>query len=250
MKKIKAAYWLFFFAILEPAAFAQLSKAQKIDSLHAKFVADSSHIYRAKKYKFLLALDNRNSFVHTNKKVSIDIGGLQLGVVINDKHSLALGFYSAIGHQTAHAQDDQSNRTVTVNTKMGYATLFYEYEFFESKRWELGVPVEIGRGYYQTSVTDSAGRPIPTFHDTLRRNIALFGTGIDITFKIWRWLGLNVMGGYRFVGGDEPKKINLNGIFYSYGLQIGVGELYRMARLGLKRRIYKNALEKAATMPD
>jgi hypothetical protein len=249
MKSVKIIL-LVIFCLFGLQSFAQLTKQQKYDSLRAKLVADSSRIYREKKYKFLLALDNRNSFVHTNKKVSVGIQGIQLGVVINDKHSIALGFYSALGHQTAHAQDDQSNRTVKVNTKMGYATLFYEYEFFENKRWDIGVPVEIGSGYYQTSVTDSADRPIPTFHDTLRRNIVLLGTGLDITFKIWRWLGLNAMGGYRIVGGNEPKKINLNGVFYSYGVQIYFGELYRMFRLANKRSKYRYARHKISKLPD
>lgn len=251
MKRIKYAYFfLFVFIVTGLNGFAQLSKQQKLDSLKNKFIADSSRMYRPKKYKFLLAIDNRSSFVHTDKKVSLDIGGIQLGVVVNDKHSVALGFYSAIGHQTAQAQDDQSSKRVTVNNKMGYATLFYEYEFLETKRWELGIPMEVGSGYYQTSVTDSAGKPVRTFTDTLQRGITLFGVGFDVTFKIWRWLGFNAMGGYRVVGGGEPKKINLNGIFYSYGVQIYFGELYRMGRLGLKRRAYKNAREKVAKMPD
>lgn len=241
---------LFVIFILPLVGFSQLSKEDKLDSLRAKLTADSSYLYRYKKYKFLLAIDTRNSFIHSDKKVSIDIAGVQLGVVINDRHDLGLGFYSALGSAKTHPIKDDQSKILNVNIKMGYATVFYEYAFIDTKRWEVGVPVELGMGTYQQTVTDSSGKRVPNFADTLQKGITLLGAGLDVSFRVWRWLGLNAMGGYRIVHGNEPKKINLNGAFYSYGVQIYFGELYRMYRLGVKRRLYRNAVEKVKKLPD
>lgn len=230
-------------------AFAQLSKQQKLDSLKTKFEKDSAYMYRYKKVKMLLALDTRNSFVSSGKKVSVDVKGIQLGIVIDDHHNLAAGFYSVLGLPEKKVTDE-SNNQYTLKLQMGYATLFYEYIFLDTKRWEIGVPLELGGGSYHTTATDTAGKKYAPFKDTLQKGIALFGAGLDVSFKVFKWLGLNAMGGYRLVAGNEPQGINFNGAFYSVGVQIYFGQLYKMAKFGLKRRTYRHNVEKIKALPD
>ncbi|HXB41760.1 MAG TPA: hypothetical protein VNZ49_14565 [Bacteroidia bacterium] len=222
---------------------AQLSKQQQIDSLRAGLTADSAHLYRYKKVKFLLAIDTRNSFIHTDKKIAVNVNGFQIGMVYKDHHNIALGFYSVLNTQTKQIQGDNQKK-VNINLKIGYATLFYEYIFLDTKRWEIGIPIEIGHGNYHTTETDSAGKPVKGFADTTQKSISLLGVGLDATFKVWNWLGLNAMGGYRLASGGNLNGVNFNGVFYSVGLHIYFGELYRMYRLGIKRRLYRNQVEK------
>jgi hypothetical protein len=229
--------------------FAQLSKRQKLDSLKAKFQQDSARMYRYKKLKLLAAIDTRNSFVSSGQKVSVDVKGVQIGVVINEHHNLAAGFYSVLGLPEKKVTDE-SNNQYTLKLQMGYATLFYEYIFLDSKRWEIGIPLEIGGGSYHTTATDSGGKKYAPFKDTLQKGIALFGAGLDVSFKIFKWLGLNAMGGYRLVAGSEPQGMNFNGAFYSVGVQIYFGQLYKMAKFGLKRRTYRHNVEKIKALPD
>jgi len=245
-KKINFTYFTLAFVFVVACgheSFSQ-SKQAKIDSLHAKFVADSAYLYRYKKYKFLLAIDTRNSFIRTGDKTPVDVNGIQLGVIVDGKHNIGLGFYSISHIQKTTPVVGDNQKPLNVNLKLGYTTVFYEYMFVDTKRWEIGVLGEIGWGSYQTTVTDSAGKRDPTFKDTLQRGIALFGAGLDVSLKIWTWLGFNAMGGYRIVGGDEPNKVNFNGAFYSVGVQVHFGELRRMYRVGVKRRLYKSQVEK------
>jgi hypothetical protein len=239
-KRIKYIHLFFSLAVIWLAAqtgFGQLTFQQKRDSLHDKFVADSAHIYRDKKIKPTFSIDKRNSFIHTSKKISVNVNGFQLGVDFKEKHSFGLGFYSVLNTQTRRVVDDNRG-SININLKIAYSTIFYEYLWIDTKRWAIGIPLEIGVGNYQTTATDSLGRKVKAFADTLKRGMLILGAGVNIDFKIWQWLGINAMGGYRLVGGNEPNKVNFNGVFYSFGLQVYFGELIKMARVGIKRTHY------------
>jgi hypothetical protein len=237
-KRINACAFLTLFVFLlgNNYSFAQLSKEDKLDSLQAKFKQDSSHIYRYRPLKFLFAIDKRNSFINTNAKVPVQVGGLQIGVVLKEHHSMGLGFYSISHTQVIHPVEDPK-RSQNVKLNMGYVTGFWEYTLVDTRYWEIGFPLEMGLGNYQTLVTDTTGKRVPEFKDTLKRGILLLGAGFDIDFKFFRWAGVNLMGGYRLVGGNEPNKVNFNGVFYSFGLNFYFGELLKLIRL--KRWVYK-----------
>lgn len=228
---------------------AQVSKQQKLDSLRTKFQADSARMYRYKKWHMMAALDNRSSFVRTNQKLSVNVGGLQAGMVYKDKHTMGIGFYAITGTQSGEIVAEDQKQKINLKLDMSYGTAFYEYNFLNTKRWEISVPAEIGAGSYRQLATDSVGNKVAGF-DTTAKAILLLGTGVKVSFRIFQWLGVGVMGGYRLVGGDEPKKINLNGFVYSYGIEIYFGRLYKMAKFGLKRRTYRINVEKINKLPD
>ena len=84
---------LFFFILISCYCSAQTltpEQTKKKDSLTAQLKADSTHIYRFQKYRPYINLDQRNSFIRNQ---SININGLQLGVLINEKHVLGMGGY-------------------------------------------------------------------------------------------------------------------------------------------------------------
>lgn len=197
----------------------------------------------------MAALDNRSSFVHTGHKVSVDIGGLQAGLVYKERHTFGIGGYKIVSG-TGQTITDENNKIQHVTMEIGYGTLFYQYNFLNTKRWEMSVPLEIGTGHYKQSVKDSTGKAVPGFSDTLSKSITLFGAGYMVSFKIFKWLGVGAMVGYRLVGGGEPKKINLNGFVYSYGIEVYFGQIYKMAKFSLKRRSYRNNVKKIQQLPD
>ncbi len=249
MKKINFVFFIFafHFAWIQNS-FCQNNNQAKLDSLRQKLTADSTRIYRVKKVKPLFALDFRNSFIHNSKtSIPVDFYGFQMGLILHEKHNMGIGFYSMSHIQKVNPIVGDQKKLMFINLKMGYMTTFYEYCFNISKRWEIGIPVEVGAGSYQIRATDSSGKRDPTFKDTLRRGILLFGTGFNVDFKVFKWVGLNLMGGIRIVGGNEPKKVNLNGAFYSLGLHFYLGEVVKWYKLGRKRRTYKHEVEKIIT---
>jgi len=251
MKRTNCICILLLACLLLPfdAALAQSVKQVKLDSLRDKFSADSAKLYRTKKWNLMAALDNRSSFVRTSQKLSVNVGGVQGGLVYKNKHTMGLGFYSITGSQSGEVVSDDQKQKINLNLAMSYATVFYEYNFLNTKRWEISVPAEIGGGSYRQTATDTGGIKVAGF-DTTSKSILLLGTGVKVSFRIFKWLGLGAMGGFRVVGGNEPKKINLNGFVYSYGIEIYFGRLYKMAKFGLKRRKYRNNVKKTQELPD
>lgn len=251
MKRIKFYYSILLLILLVADLRAQtpLTKQQKLDSLKAKFTTDSTNMNRKRKFSLLAGFDTRNSFVSAEKKISVKLQGVKAGVKINGCHNLAIGYYSVINLPKKQITDE-NGVVYDLQLNMSYGTLFYEYVLLNTKRWEIGIPVEIGGGNYHTTATDTAGKKYKPFADTARTGISLFGAGLDVSFKIFQWLGFNATGGYRLVGGAEPQGMNFNGVFYSVGFEIYFGRLYKMAKFGLKRRTYRNNVKKINQLPD
>jgi hypothetical protein len=224
--------------------YAQNTRQEKLDSLRAGFISDSSAMYHNNEVKFMFAIDTRSSLFYSTQQIPVNVAGIQFGFSFNDIHTLAVGGYSVVFTQKKLIENDPKNY-INISLKMSYGTLFYEYTAFSNKRWEIGFPFEIGSGNYQRLALDSSGKHrIKDFSDTAHKSIVLVGAGVDVTLKIFYWLGFNAMGGYRLVGGDQPKGVNFNGPFWSVGFQYRVGQLYKWLRLREKRRMYLFQVDK------
>jgi len=247
--RIICAITLVFLSGIGQSVCAQLSKQQKLDSLKTKWQADSTKMQVPHKYGLLAGLDRRSSFVSSTKKINVRISGAKAGVTINGRHSIAVGYYDVLNLPQKEVRDE-SDSLYLIKLNMNYLTLFYEYHIFKNRWWEIGVMAELGGGGYHTTATDTSGKKYRKFTDTLSTGISVFGTGVDVTFKIFKWLGFNGTAGYRFVGGKEPAGINFNGVFYSVGFEVYFGQLYKMTKFGLKRRTYRNNVEKVSKLLD
>jgi hypothetical protein len=245
MRILLAALFLYLFSGMR----AQPGKQQKLDSLRSKFVADSTRMHTPKKFSLIGGFDTRNSFVSAEKKISVKLQGMKVGVQMYQKHEVAIGYYAMLNLPEKQFTDELGT-SYKLRLNMDYVAILYKYILVDNKRWEIGFPVDLGAGSYRTTATDTGGKKYALFHDTLRTAISIFGGGVDVSFKIFRWLGFNAMGGYRVVGGTEPEGMNFNGAFYSVGFSIYFGQLYKMAKFGLKRRTYRRNVEKIKKLPD
>ena len=63
----------------------------------------------------------------------------------------------------------------------------------------------------------------------LSENINSLTFSLKSHFKIWRWFGLATGVGYNVIlNGDKKAKKALNAPFYSYGIKIFLGELWKL----------------------
>ena len=88
----------FFLAFLLLFVFAGNSIAQndsikkrKVDSLTFKLKKDSLHTFRFKTIRPFANYDNRNSFIRDKP---VNFKGIQLGVMLNERHVFGLGYYT------------------------------------------------------------------------------------------------------------------------------------------------------------
>lgn len=227
------AYSFFILLIISTTnSFAQLSKEDKLDSLRAKFVADSSHIFREKEVNSIIALDGRNSFLVKNP---VNVQGIQLGFS-SGRIAFGVGFYSILeGLQRTNIVGEGKDLIID-STKVGYFTFFYQYTFISTKRWQVSSLLEAGGGGHTTIHID--------YKDSLRPNkIINTGTfipisaGVDASFKIFYWIGFDIMAGYR-VAFTSDKNFNFNGFYYSYGMDFYLGEVIKRFKLHEKKGQY------------
>jgi len=182
-------------------------------------------VYTEKKVKFLFGLDATQSFVLKNKS---KFWGLRIGIEIKNKHKLGVGFY---GMDTpvylAKKLDDTKypNANDTLIFNFNYNTLFYEYVWYQSKRWELSTPFHLGTGEVTVKYKDMLTGGTPIFFNG---KTGLVVTSFSAQFLINRWLALGSGVGYRYLlSKNEKVKTGLNAPIYVFRVKILFGELFK-----------------------
>lgn len=227
-------------SLLQATLFAQTLSPQNQhikDSLSAQLKADSTHIYRPQKYRPYINLDQRNSFIRNQ---SININGLQLGVLINDRHVFGLGGYAITSSSKSQAKT-KTDKNIPLNRtlNMDYGTFFYQYTIIDKRFWELDIQSELGLGTYDYKFFD-----VNTNKLLAERHAGLLVGGIGplLAFKPTKWLGIIGMVGYRFTS-EKNTNLNFNGFYYSYGAWFDVRQIIRDYKYYLvKKRHYKKQI--------
>ena len=217
-----------------------------IDSLKAKLIADSNYIYRFQKYRPYINIDQRNSFIRGQ---AININGLQLGVLVNEKHVFGLGGYAiTLNSQKKVVAKDSRNVTITRSLNMDYGTFFYQYVALDKRYWEIDLQAELGLGVYDyKNYNYATGDLLPK--QPLPGKFLVGGVGPLLAFKPTKWIGIIGMVGYRFTT-ERNTNLNFNGFYYSYGAWFDIRQMIRDYKYRVvKKRKYKEALKAVMLMP-
>ena len=99
-------------------------------------------------------LDTRNSFISNSRA---KIFGIKAGLRYGKRLSFGIGYNQlyppAKNFDTQVYYSDQYNLTqsVTANLKLFYFSAHMEYVFYQTKHWELSMPLQVGLGqtYYR-----------------------------------------------------------------------------------------------------
>jgi hypothetical protein len=234
-----AAFIFFLLLLFRFNAQVTSNKQARIDSLKKKFSQDSAHIFRFKKFRPLFTIDNRNSFI---REAPVNFRGIQLGLSYKDKHTVGLGAYKIT--QTSQRQvrsKDNGNRIVNQYLTLNYLTAFYQYTIIDKRYFELDLPIEIGLGNANIRFVDSLSQ-----HELRRETLPIIpvGTGLQAIVKPFKWVGVSVLGGYRYVN-EKGRNLNFNGWYYSFGLWLDVRQTYRDIKFyGFTRKKFRRQLAK------
>jgi hypothetical protein len=209
---------------------------QQRDSLTAKLKADSSRIFRFQKLRPYFNIDQRYSYI---KDAPININGIQLGVLLHERHAIGLGAYtiSATSKQSVKTKTDKTiDLARTLDLK--YTTVFYQYTAIDKRYFELDLQAEFGLGHFDLKVYDSKTW---TLIPKLSRSAGMLvsGIGTAIAIKPFRWVGIMGMAGYRLTSVNTPN-LNFNGVYYGYGLWLDIRQIIRDIRYyAVKKPKYK-----------
>jgi hypothetical protein len=228
---------LVFLQMVLPAQTLSPTQTHIKDSLTAQLKADSAHIYRFQKYRPFINLDQRNSFIRNQ---SININGLQLGVLINDRHVVGLGGY-VITLNSKQQVKTKTDKNISVNRtlNMSYGTVFYQYTILDKRFWEIDIQTELGLGKYEFKFYDINTNRLLSDKSA---GMLVGGVGPLLAFKPTKWVGIIGMVGYRFTS-EKNSTLNFNGFYYSYGAWFDMRQIIRDYKYYLvKKRKYKKQI--------
>lgn len=186
-----------------------------------------------KKWKPVIGFDAHRSFF---AGTPVKINGFKFGVDYLGTHRFGFGFYGL--NKNAVFVDipvdyPSSTDTSLVKFNVNYAAIFYERVFIKTKRWEIAIPAYLGAGGLEGHVEDTLG----IFRRFTASSFSSFSTGTFIKYYLLKWLAPKLGLGYRFMfNTDKPVRKAFNGPYYSFGLSMMVGELYRTFKTFSEKR--------------
>lgn len=182
---------------------------------------------KIKKVKLYFAFDASRSFL---REPNVKFNGFKVGVELQEKHRLGISFHGLaepVRFQGKLNRVDYPESTDTLFFNFNYASIFYDYVWLRTKRWELTSPIHLGSGNIELSYLDTMRVRRAPFLST---SAVMVGFGGSAQFKIFRWFALGAGAGYRqMLTKDENIGKSLNAPFYQFQLKVLIGELFRMA---------------------
>ena len=233
---------LFLFLVCAGNSISQTTalKQHAIDSLTKRLHNDSLYTFRFKTLRPYANIDNRNSFII---KQPANIIGLQLGVVVNTYHIFAFGAY-VLNQKSKHDSPIANNYQVD---KLSYFTVFYGYVLLNKRYLAIHLPFELGAGNYTAKQTDTMEQ---AQGKQVKYGFVPLGAGVKVILKPIRWIGLSIMGGYRYVIEGKPSLLNLDGSYYSVGVWVDLRQIYRDVKYyGFQKRRYRAAVKNILEQP-
>jgi hypothetical protein len=180
--------------------------------------------YGPKQWKFMLGLDARRSFF---KGEHVKINGLRIGLEYKGAHRFGIGVYG-LSKNAVFTNTPVDHPAATDNSRVrfnvGYASIFYERVLFKSPKWEFAIPTEFSAGTISGSFEDTSGVFLPLVESPF----SALSVGFQAKYYVFSWLAPNASVGYRLTFNTHLEvKGAFNRPYYSFGVQILLGELYR-----------------------
>lgn len=177
---------------------------------------------KKEKLKFIFNFDARRSFIGKNR---VRYWGIKLGLG-NHKHRFGIslhGLQEPVFREVKRPERPEA--TDSSYFEYGHSSFYYEPIFYRNRRWEFSGPLHLNFGSLRGSFKDTSGTLVP-FLDIGTSSLTVSVKG---HFKIFRWVGLGFGAGYnQLLGQNKEARKALSQPFYSYGVKIFLGEVWKL----------------------
>ncbi|MFD2521672.1 hypothetical protein [Emticicia soli] len=193
---------------------------------------------------FALSWDARKSFINQQR---VNIWGVNSGLVFGKKRSqVTIGYYWMSFNPNLRFLALKKGSTKLINldyytkTDLYFMNLMYWNNFIDTPHWRISMPFEVGIGS-----TRNLNNKLSTDLQVWKKKDYFIPTqvGLYARWKVTRWIGLSVQGGYRHTLLSKNIKNNYNGFYYSFGAEIQPALLRDVYRWIFKEKTPETLLE-------
>ena len=180
------------------------------------------------KPKFFLTLDKTSSFVSGKGAVTNE---LRMGLEFKKKLRLGIGYAALISdvveEKTITTEVTHRDSILNASLSLAYFSMSSEYIFYDSKRWQITMPVGIGIGSSYFSYYEKINGDYKTKKTDQGTVVLLGATGL-VTYRVLRWVGLSAGVGYRIALIKNSKvKESFTSPVYTIKIRLFLGEIYK-----------------------
>jgi hypothetical protein len=198
---VKKASLIFIFQFLFSASEAQLLDTLK-SLLKQKYSADAN-------------LETRYGFIN-NELNRVD--GVKFGIDYIGRLKLGMGLSWMNSNYSKMIITKNFTDTSTNYLKFAYLTIYANFVFYKTKHWQLSVPLQLWwqkQNNFRYSERDS------------KYFLLLYEPGINVQFKIFKWLGLGSDVAYRMVVKDNSSIVErISSPVYSFNILIWFDQIF------------------------
>lgn len=178
--------------------------------------------FGTKKLKPLVGFDAHRSFF---SGTPVKINGLRFGLEFKGVHRFGFAFYGLKKNEVfvnLPVEWPNTAHNAPVKFTLNYAAIFYERVFYKTKKVEIAIPVTLGAGGLEGYILDLSGY----YQRFTASSFSCLSLGGVTKYYLLPWLAPRVGFGYRFPFNTEKSvRKAFNGPFYSFGINILIGEL-------------------------
>jgi hypothetical protein len=186
------------------------------------------HYVTHSKPSYVIELDGRHSFV---REAPVIIDGFRLGADFGDKVRLFVGGYWSrhkVSRTFLQNQYTTYERLIRQDISMFYVSATAEYVVYNTKHWELAVPVQIGFGRGKRTRYDAyTGAQI----SEIRPGFVPFEFSLHAMYRITDWLNVSAGLGYRYALFSNTVSDDFSAPLYTYG--IGISPIRILKKIGV-----------------
>ncbi|MBL7883769.1 MAG: hypothetical protein JNL69_06845 [Bacteroidia bacterium] len=171
-------------------------------------------------------LDSRNSFIDNSL---VHVFGAKAGVKFGSKLRFGIGYNQlynppkGLNQNIEYVNELGKPYFISRGLKFYYFSASIDYAFYQSKKWEVSMPLQIGIGesYFQHYYNGQKTKTDKSIN-------FIYEPAISIEYKLLKWIGIGADFGYRFMFTDN-RKLNqqLTSPIVTFDLVIYYREIYK-----------------------
>ena len=174
-------------------------------------------------------LDTRNSFFYNSR---VKIFGIKAGLSFGKRLHLGIGYNQIypfakvtrnFDKQIYYTNESNITDSVTAKLQLFYFSAHVEYIFYQTKHWQLSIPLQIGVGQTGYKYELMGRKQQIELHGCL-----IYEPAVSVEYRFLKWIGIGADVGFRFVlTGSKTLNQKFNSPVYAFKLLIYYNEIYK-----------------------